>query len=134
MNTGKKRSRCPVSCTLDIVGDKWSLLVVRDLMRGKRRYAEMLGSSEGIPTNILADRLRRLKAAGIIQSARYNVPSPAPGVRAHRQRRGAAAGAAGDGGLGRGARRRKNAAAAGLKRKAKGKRQNRQTATGRRQR
>ena len=76
MNTGKKRSRCPVSCTLDIVGDKWSLLVVRDLMRGKRRYAEMLGSSEGIPTNILADRLRRLKAAGIIQASRYNAHPP----------------------------------------------------------
>jgi DNA-binding HxlR family transcriptional regulator len=76
VNTGKKRSRCPVSCTLDVVGDKWSLLVVRDLMRGKRRYAEMLTSSEGIPTNILADRLRRLKAAGIIQSHRYTSRPP----------------------------------------------------------
>jgi DNA-binding HxlR family transcriptional regulator len=65
-----------VSCTLDILGDKWSLLVVRDLIRGKRRYAEMLASPEGIPTNILADRLRRLKAAGVIRSTRYSSRPP----------------------------------------------------------
>ena len=55
-----------MACTLDVVGDRWSLLVVRDLMRGKRRFAEFLESSEGIPTNILADRLKRLAKAGII--------------------------------------------------------------------
>jgi DNA-binding HxlR family transcriptional regulator len=71
-----RRSLCPVSCTLDAVGDRWSLLVVRDLMRGKRRYAEFLESSEGIPTNILADRLKRLQAAGIISGRRYSVHPP----------------------------------------------------------
>jgi DNA-binding HxlR family transcriptional regulator len=71
-----RRSLCPVSCTLEVVGDRWSLLVVRDLMRGKRRYAEFLASSEGIPTNILADRLKRLQRAGIIGSRRYSTHPP----------------------------------------------------------
>lgn len=71
-----RRSLCPVSCTLDVLGDKWSLLVVRDLMRGKRRYAEFLESKEGIPTNILAERLKRLSARGIIKSHRYSQHPP----------------------------------------------------------
>jgi len=70
------RSRCPVACTLDVLGDRWSLLVVRDLMRGKRRYAEFAESKEGIPTNILADRLKRLKANGVIRSRRYSEHPP----------------------------------------------------------
>jgi DNA-binding HxlR family transcriptional regulator len=70
------RSRCPVACTLDILGDKWSLLVVRDVMRGKRRYAEFAQSSEGIPTNILADRLKRLVQAGVLETRRYNAHPP----------------------------------------------------------
>jgi DNA-binding HxlR family transcriptional regulator len=65
------RSRCPVSCTLDLVGDRWSLLVIRDLMRGKRRFGEFLQSPESIPTNILTERLKRLVHAGIIASRRY---------------------------------------------------------------
>jgi DNA-binding HxlR family transcriptional regulator len=60
-----------VSCTLDLLGDRWTLLVVRDLMRGKRRFAQLQGSSEGIPTNILSDRLRRLVGAGVVVSRRY---------------------------------------------------------------
>lgn len=71
-----RRSRCPVACTLDVLGDRWSLLVVRDLMRGKRRYAEFLESPEGIPTNILADRLKRLAAKGVIRSHRYSQHPP----------------------------------------------------------
>ena len=73
---GARRSRCPVSCTLDVLGDRWSLLVVRDLVRGKRRYAQFLASPEGIPTNILADRLKRLRAKGIIRAKRYNEHPP----------------------------------------------------------
>jgi DNA-binding HxlR family transcriptional regulator len=61
---------------LDLVGDRWSLLVVRDLMRGKSRYAEFLESSESIPTNILADRLKRLQEGGIIRSRRYSHHPP----------------------------------------------------------
>lgn len=76
MLSRSRRSRCPVACTLDVLGDKWTLLVVRDLMRGKRRYAEFQASPEGIPTNILAERLRRLVARGIIRGRRYSQHPP----------------------------------------------------------
>jgi DNA-binding HxlR family transcriptional regulator len=66
-----KRSPCAIANTLDLVGDKWSLLVVRDLLHGKRTYSELADSREGIPTNILADRLKRLESAGIIASSPY---------------------------------------------------------------
>ena len=65
------RSACAIANSLDIVGDKWSLLVVRDLLHGKRTYGELVDSPEGIPTNILAERLKRLEAAGIIVSSPY---------------------------------------------------------------
>ena len=71
-----RRSTCPVSRTLDVLGDRWSLLVVRDLMRGKRRFADFLESKEGIPTNTLAERLKRLVRAGIVESHRYNEQPP----------------------------------------------------------
>jgi DNA-binding HxlR family transcriptional regulator len=71
-----RRSRCPVACTLDIVGDRWTLLVVRDLVRGKRRFADFLDSSERIPTNILSNRLKRLQDAGIITARRYHERPP----------------------------------------------------------
>src|SRR5687767_2278056 len=76
MPSRPRRSRCPVACTLDVLGDKWSLLLVRDVMRGKRRFAEFLASPEGIPSNILADRLKRLVAAGVIEPRRYNDHPP----------------------------------------------------------
>ena len=66
-----KRSVCPISSTLDLIGDKWSLLVVRDLLHGKTTYSELVSSPEKIPTNILADRLKRLEAAGLIVSEAY---------------------------------------------------------------
>jgi DNA-binding HxlR family transcriptional regulator len=65
------RSACAVANSLDIVGDKWSLLVVRDLLHGKRTYGELVSSPERIPTNILAERLKRLEDAGIIISTPY---------------------------------------------------------------
>jgi len=62
MNKGKKRSDCPVSCSLDIWGDKWSLLIIRDLMLAKEcTYGDFLKSDEGIATNILASRLQALE-------------------------------------------------------------------------
>jgi DNA-binding HxlR family transcriptional regulator len=76
MSSGSRRSRCPVACTLDVLGDKWTLLVVRDLMRGKHRYAQFLASPEGIPSNILAERLKRLAAAGLIRARRYSLHPP----------------------------------------------------------
>jgi DNA-binding HxlR family transcriptional regulator len=73
MSTAKpfSRSACAIANSLDIVGDKWTLLVVRDLLHGKRTYGELANSPERIPTNILADRLKRLEGAGIIASTPY---------------------------------------------------------------
>ena len=73
MSTAKlfARSACAVANSLDIVGDKWSLLVVRDLLHGKRTYGELADSPERIPTNILAERLERLEGTGIIVSTPY---------------------------------------------------------------
>lgn len=65
------RSACAVANSLDVVGDKWSLLVVRDLLHGKSTYGELANSPEHIPTNILAERLKRLEAAGIIVGTPY---------------------------------------------------------------
>src|SRR5436190_7904702 len=57
----EKRSDCPISCTMDLVGDKWSLLIIRDMLYlGKTTYNEFLSSREGISTNILNDRLIKL--------------------------------------------------------------------------
>lgn len=71
-NAGEcQRSKCPASCTLDLLGDKWSLLLVRDLLLGKGTYTEFQKSPEGIPTNILASRLKRLQAGGILAREPY---------------------------------------------------------------
>ena len=68
MRQPQRRSDCPISSALDLLGDKWSLLVMRDvLLRGKSHYREFLASEEGIATNILADRLSRLEAAGLLE-------------------------------------------------------------------
>ena len=61
-----RRSPCPVSCALDIFGDRWTLLVIRDLILGRGRFKEFLASPEGIPTNILTERLKRLLEHGIV--------------------------------------------------------------------
>jgi DNA-binding HxlR family transcriptional regulator len=66
-----QRSACPVACSLDLLGDRWSLLIIRDLLLGKTRYGEFQASAEHIPTNILAERLKRLEEAGIICSVPY---------------------------------------------------------------
>lgn len=66
-----RRSDCAVANTLDRVGDKWSLLLVRDMLAGKTTYGQFLGSPEGIPTNILADRLKRLEQFGIVTRSVY---------------------------------------------------------------
>ena len=63
----QSRSGCPIASALDLIGDRWTLVVVRDLLTGKRAYKEFLASPEGIPTNILADRLRHLEAGGVVE-------------------------------------------------------------------
>ena len=82
------RSGCPISLALELLGDRWTLLVIRDLMFADRRYFRELltRSEEGIASNILADRLKRLVAAGLLtrandpdhkQKARYSLTEPA---------------------------------------------------------
>src|SRR5713101_269812 len=67
----KRRSGCPLNASVEMLGDRWSLLIIRDMMlRGSRTYKEFLGCYEGIATNILADRLRKLVAHGIITAER----------------------------------------------------------------
>src|SRR5690348_441626 len=61
------RSPCPVACSLDIFGDRWTLLIVRDLLFGRARFKDFAASPEGIPTNILTERLERLLAHGIVE-------------------------------------------------------------------
>jgi DNA-binding HxlR family transcriptional regulator len=66
----KRRSGCPVSVSLELFGDRWSLLIVRDMMvRGLRTFKDFQASGEGIATNILSDRLKKLETAGIVISA-----------------------------------------------------------------
>lgn len=69
---GKKRATgCPVAFALDTFGDRWSLLIIRDLiLKGAETYGEFLGAAEGIATNVLADRLRDLEAEGILRKSR----------------------------------------------------------------
>jgi DNA-binding HxlR family transcriptional regulator len=63
----KRRSGCPVSISLEVLGDRWSLLIIRDLMvRGLKTFGQFQESGEGISTNILADRLHKLVVSGII--------------------------------------------------------------------
>jgi DNA-binding HxlR family transcriptional regulator len=61
------RSPCPVACALDICGDRWTLLVIRDLMFGRSRFKDFSASPEGIPTNILSERLSRLLRHGLAE-------------------------------------------------------------------
>lgn len=65
------RSGCPIATTLDLVGDKWTLVIVRDMLNGKEKYAEFLASPEGVPTNILASRLKRMVEAGLATKTAY---------------------------------------------------------------
>lgn len=75
-STDELRSICPIAGALDLVGDRWTLLVIRDLFAGKQRYSEFCASGEGIPTNILAERLARLEAAGIVTRVPYQEAPP----------------------------------------------------------
>ncbi|WP_340645865.1 helix-turn-helix domain-containing protein [Phenylobacterium sp.] len=86
--TDTHRSGCPINLTLEVLGDRWSLIVIRDVIFGdRRRYRELLTrSEEGIASNVLADRLKRLVAAGLLtraddprhrQSVIYSLTEPA---------------------------------------------------------
>ncbi|MBL8962481.1 MAG: helix-turn-helix transcriptional regulator [Phycisphaeraceae bacterium] len=71
----QRRSVCPVACTLDVLGDKWTLIVIRDLLCGRASFQEFLESPERIATNILSDRLARLVGSGLVETAPSTVRS-----------------------------------------------------------
>lgn len=74
---GTKRSPCPIACALDLLGDRWSLLIIRDIMFFERRtFGELQLSREGIASNILTDRLHRLVANGILEKHAYQERPP----------------------------------------------------------
>lgn len=67
-----KRSDCPFSCSLDILGDKWTLLIIRDMVFfGKNTYSDFLKSPEGIATNVLASKLLQLEENGLIEKLEH---------------------------------------------------------------
>jgi len=71
------RSACPIAAALDLVGDRWTLLLMRDLLfYRKRRFADFLASPEAVSTNILAERLARLERAGVVERRRYQERPP----------------------------------------------------------
>ena len=73
-NTVKHRSTCPVSRSLDVLGDKWTLLIMRDALFFERKtFADFSTSSERIPTNLLSSRLKKLVALGLLTRRQYHV-------------------------------------------------------------
>ena len=80
--SAKRRSECPLNASVEMLGDRWSLLIIRDMMLGGfRTYKQFMECYEGIATNILADRLRRLTANGIVTAA----PDPRDGRKLNYQ-------------------------------------------------
>lgn len=72
-----KRSDCPIASTLDVAGDKWTLLIIRDIgLFGKHRNKDFQDAGEGIPTNILANRLKQLVSAGLVEKRLYQDHPP----------------------------------------------------------
>lgn len=72
----KLRSGCPIATSLDIFGDRWTLVIVRDLATGKARFSQFLESPERIPTNVLTERLLRLEEFGLISKSAYQDNPP----------------------------------------------------------
>lgn len=68
--------RCPVAGSLDVVGDRWTLLIVRDLLRGHSRFSDLARSVEGIPGSVLSDRLRLLEREGVVIRRVYSDRPP----------------------------------------------------------
>ncbi len=71
-----RRVRCPIASSLDIVGDRWSLLIVRDLLRGHHRFSDLRESVEGVPSSILSNRLKVLEREGIVVRRPYTDRPP----------------------------------------------------------
>ncbi|MCG8432557.1 MAG: helix-turn-helix transcriptional regulator [Gammaproteobacteria bacterium] len=83
------KTACPIAFAVDLIGDRWTLLVIRDLMfHGKRYYGELLASEEGIATNVLADRLLKLEENGIV--TRHDDPDNRKRIRYQLTKKGKA--------------------------------------------
>src|SRR5260221_10601365 len=67
---------CPIAKTLDVIGDRWTLLIIRDMLRGTHKYQDLLDSLEGISTNLLAERLARLVEEGLVSKTMYSEKPP----------------------------------------------------------
>ncbi len=72
----ERKVRCPVASTLDLVGDRWTLLIVRDLLRGRTRFSDFRDAVEGIPPSVLSDRLKTLEREGIVSRRFYSDHPP----------------------------------------------------------
>ncbi len=68
--------KCPVSASLEVVGDRWTLLVIRDLLRGRGRFSQMRSSIEGITSSVLSTRLKKLEGNGIVERRMYSDHPP----------------------------------------------------------
>ncbi len=76
-NLPTRRSSCPIASALDLIGDKWSLLLIRDIgLFARHRNKDFQSAAEGIPSNILADRLKRMTAYGLLEKRRYQEHPP----------------------------------------------------------
>ncbi|MBE7519333.1 MAG: helix-turn-helix transcriptional regulator [Thermoflexaceae bacterium] len=72
----RRTVRCPVAATLDVVGDRWTLLIIRDILRGHSRYSQLRRSVEGVTTSLLSDRLKLLEREGILERSFYSQHPP----------------------------------------------------------
>lgn len=68
-----ERSGCPIASTLDILGDRWTLVIVRDLINGKKRFSEFLDSPERITTSVLSARLNAMETNGLVEKTAYQL-------------------------------------------------------------
>ncbi len=71
-----ERSKCPIARALDSLGDRWSILIIRDLLLGSKKYGDLLKSPEKITTNVLASRLKKLQSQSIISRELYQTNPP----------------------------------------------------------
>lgn len=72
----RRTVRCPVAATLDVVGDRWTMLIIRDILRGHSRYSQLRRSVEGVTTSLLSDRLKLLEREGVLERSFYSQHPP----------------------------------------------------------
>ncbi|SFR31581.1 transcriptional regulator, HxlR family [Yoonia tamlensis] len=74
--TTEHRSPCPISSFLDLWGDRWTLIIIRDMLVGKRRFSDLEAGNEHVPPSILADRMKKLIALGVAERVQYQDKPP----------------------------------------------------------